>query len=275
MATASRVINEAQAQKSGAKSDYKIKEMQYATGYGALRAISTKNVASTLFLDPRYQSGEISKALWAPPVTIYMPAGRAFGSTVEFSNVVFNVPAELQGLKDAAIALPSKSFKTMDVKDKIVISIRKGKQIKVVENFPSTDGWYLIDPKTGIPQGAKVSSDNPEARYLWRRDDEPYIGPVVRDYDYFNNDRRNVNVYQRLDDGFGVVLVERVEPERKLRVAQVATETKLSRKVGALLRDDVGPAEENLQRLTGVVSEDLLKAQRKLIRKLKEIEIKA
>ncbi len=185
MATASRVINEAQVSKFGAKPDYKIKGMQNVTGYEALRTISTKNVASALFLDHRYQSGEIRKSLWAPPVTIYMPAGRAFGSTVEFSNVVFNVPKEFQGQKNAAIALPSKSFKTMDVKGKIVISIRNGKQVKVVDNFPSTDGWYLIDPKTGIPQGPEVSSANPAARYLWRRDNETYIGPVVRGYDYF------------------------------------------------------------------------------------------
>ncbi len=214
MAAQTIALDSKNAPKSRSGPAYKIKEIRNATGYEALRLMSKERTASNLFLDPLYQSGEMRKVLWTNPI-IYMPAGQAFGPTVEFSNVVFLVPKQLQGLKDTALVLPSMSFKIGDSGEKMVLSARNWKKIIAVQNFPQKDGWYLQDANTGIPQGSKVSSDNPTARYLWRRNGEQYIGPVARGCSDDFYDWRGVGADGGLGDACGVALVEHEQTKRK------------------------------------------------------------
>lgn len=47
-------------------------------------------------------------------------------------------------------------------------------------HLPLNDGWYLPDPIYGIPNGEPSNSGNPNARYLWRYQDEAYEGLVSR-----------------------------------------------------------------------------------------------
>ncbi len=56
-----------------------------------------------------------------------------------------------------------------DDKNRIVVEVTNPKMIKIIENFPTEDGYYLTDPLFGIPFGEKVRQPNPDARYLFAR----------------------------------------------------------------------------------------------------------
>lgn len=180
-------LNEKQKSVSGnAKSEnrlpYRIKEIREVNGYDAIRMMARMKIASNTFVEPFYQSGELGRALWTEPIIIYAAPSQAFGSRVEFENASFNVPREFQELKSAALCLPSMSFKLSDRGGRLLITVSRGKKIIVVENFPPSNGFYIPDAKTGMPQGAEALSENASAIYLWRRKEGQYIGPVVRGY---------------------------------------------------------------------------------------------
>ncbi|RPJ56095.1 MAG: hypothetical protein EHM12_10930 [Dehalococcoidia bacterium] len=87
-----------------------------------------------------------------------------------------------------------------------------GDKCKVTENgktveltMPLKNGWYEQEPQFVLPFGAPSNSDNPDARYLWRRDS--YTGLLARGYGFVNYLRDVV----ACDDGYrlGVLAVKK------------------------------------------------------------------
>jgi hypothetical protein len=89
----------------------------------------------------------------------------------------FMVPDEHIGKKNHAFVLKHPDI-TVEVDNKDGLFLIKGGIVNVIENFPNNNGFYKTDLETGIPQGKKVSSSDPDARHLWRSEGS-YIGPSV------------------------------------------------------------------------------------------------
>lgn len=189
---------------------YEIKELKPTTDYAALRVISKKRTASNAFVDPLYMSEKLHSTIYVDPI-IYMSPGQQFGSVVKFKDTIFKVPKEFQKLSDAALVLPSMSFNVSEAWGRTLITVKNGKKINVVENFPANDGWYMCDEKTGMPVNTGSSSNNQSARYLFRRYDDQYVGLVIRGGGG-NYVSRIINA--NLDKSeYHVALLERTGPE--------------------------------------------------------------
>jgi hypothetical protein len=105
---------------------------------------------------------------------VHEKPGEKFRNEVKIDDFTFEVPQRFRGLKDSALVFQS-GFK-IDQRT----GLYTGEVTNVVEQFPAPDGWYKVHPETGIPQGKEVSSDDQEARYLYRRNTGGYVGAVVR-----------------------------------------------------------------------------------------------
>ena len=150
-------------------------------------------------------------------------ADTPFGEYVTFGKLVFDVPAEYQGKKDMALILKHPDV-TLE-KGVYGLSVVKGAVVHVVENYPQQGGWYQVDPETGIPCGDTCSSRDPDARYLYRDEDQAFIGPVARWGDVFDDGyRRDVGAYWRPDWTLGVVVLVKetsAKPKKDLKTAHL------------------------------------------------------
>ncbi len=239
MSTQSTATERQNASRTSAKPEGTITEIRRATGLETILLMSKRRVASNLLLDPLYQLRKTKEILWADPVIIYLPPGEQFGNVVLMSeNVMFLVPTEFNGLVNVVLALPSMSFKATQMKNgPLILEVRNGKKIMAIENFPIEDGWYLPDPKTGIPQGEKVSRDNPYARYLWRKSRLQHISPVVRVCGGYGGGR-GVSADWGLGGVCGVALLSRAKPECKPAAKKPSpSQANLARQMEALLRE--------------------------------------
>ena len=89
----------------------------------------------------------------------------------------------------------------------------EGEKKKTKINLPLNDGWYETDNKFGIPNGKPSNPSNPQARYLWRWQNRDFDGLLVRGFNVFGSDGRDVGAdYDGYDIRCGV-LVE--VPDRK------------------------------------------------------------
>jgi hypothetical protein len=109
-----------------------------------------------------------------------------FGKTIEFQGYTLEIPKRVQGKKNVCIVADKKNIV---IKNK-VITLKKFDVLP----YPKQDGWYLPERKYGLPVGKEVKIENPQARHLWRRDNEAYLGFVVRGYDWFVSYGRRVVV---------------------------------------------------------------------------------
>lgn len=95
----------------------------------------------------------------------------------------------------------------------------EGEKEKTKIYLPLEDGWYLPDKKYGIPNGEKSNSSNPNARYLWRYQNDSFSGLLVRRYlDFYGGARRYVYAYYLPDFRFGVVKKEDQKTPRRKRL---------------------------------------------------------
>lgn len=83
------------------------------------------------------------------------------------------------------------------------MQINDSSKIKIIENFPADNGWYLQESQFGIPIGSKASSNNDEARYLLRTNE--YVGLLARVYVYNYYGRHDVDAYGRPSVRIGVL----------------------------------------------------------------------
>ncbi|MEW5996837.1 MAG: hypothetical protein AB1657_04550 [Candidatus Micrarchaeota archaeon] len=73
---------------------------------------------------------------------------------------VFPVPKRFRELRDCALVVEHPYYTIEPKGNERIVRAERGK-VEVVEELPPEDGFYLIDPKHGIPQGKKVE---PEGR---------------------------------------------------------------------------------------------------------------
>jgi hypothetical protein len=110
-------------------------------------------------------------------------------------------------MTDTALALEHPEY-TIEKEGSIwTFKINAPDKIQAIENFPRSDGWYNVHEATGIPTGKKVSSNDPNARYLWQQDNSAWVGPLARRdvSDWVGGRRRNVYAFRRPDGALGVV----------------------------------------------------------------------
>ena len=177
-----------------------------------LEFAKTNPVASNRQVDGPMVDGEINDVVRTGTVVVYEAAGKRLRQTIEFQGITFNVPKEFQGMKDVALTFDLQPGRFTFEND-----VLAAKDVKVVPNFPTNDGWYGTD-QNGLPSGKVMANTNLDVRHLWRRDGEAYIGSVVRGGDVYG--RRDVV----LDGGAdGVFRVAQLEGSREAAPAQ-ATE---------------------------------------------------
>ncbi len=150
-------------------------------------------------------------------------------------------------------------------KNRVVVEITDPKKISILENFPSKDGWYMVDSTFGIPIGEKVDSGDSNARYLYRIGDEK-AGLLARgygglfDYDF----RRFVLANGGPSNRLGVLALETVAQQK----AEAGSPTQAAAKpnVGQLAAN----AEEATGKLVAIVKPELLQPIIELINATKQ-----
>ena len=141
---------------------------------------------------------------WTGTMVAYEMPGVAFGKRIVYnysssSPIIFNVPQQFVGRKDCILCI-NHGFLTNGIPilqrkftpDGILIEVSDPSLIKLIRNFNMENGWYLPDPKFGIPVGVPSNSLNPAARYSFRMPDRPYIGLVARGSLGINNEKSRV-----------------------------------------------------------------------------------
>ena len=149
-------------------------------------------------------------------------------------------------------------------KNRVVVEITDPKKISILENFPSKDGWYMVDSTFGIPIGEKVDSGDSNARYLYRIGDEK-AGLLARGYflgGYGN--WRGVGAGGWPSGRLGVLALETVAQQK----AEAGSPTQAAAKpnVGQLAAN----AEEATGKLVAIVKPELLQPIIELINATKQ-----
>jgi hypothetical protein len=136
-------------------------------------------------LRDKYIVKDLFPGLAPGTVVAYPRRGEKLAETISSDGVTYVVPDEVLkefgGKKNTLLVLR----RDFDMGPDLVIN---GKLAKMLI-LPDGDGWRLPDEEFGIPQGEKVPSDNPAARYGRFMDDSAYIGPLSRGTIGFNGGR--------------------------------------------------------------------------------------
>ena len=117
------------------------------------------------------------------------------------------------------VGLVALGLSPADIKDdgkSVILDIPDDRLIEVPD-FPSSDGWYMPHERTGVPHGKGVKASE-EARFLWRLDDSPYVGLLVRSAERLN--RRSIYASCVASARFGVVAEV---PERDAMIFEADT----------------------------------------------------
>jgi len=167
--------------------------------------------ADAILQDP--QKREQYKSLfngsaWTRTMFVHEAPGVTFGTQVTTDYFTIQIPKQYRGKVDQILSFDLYDCTITGDENRRTITLKKGAKIRM-HQYPREDGYYLVDPVSGIPTGHKVDGSNPKARYLWQKDDEAWISPLVRWDDYFGGyGRRGVYAsdwpnYRR---GVGVVV---------------------------------------------------------------------
>lgn len=166
---------------------------------------------------PRYdqeiKAGKLPYGVyWTSTATAYMTPGIPFGKTASFTDPNTGevwqvaVPKKYQGKKDCAL-LANIGAGQFSKKDNTVILKPKAFALKPMS---SVDGCWRLPDEFGFPSGKESDSTNQEARRLWRRVNEGYVGLLARDYYGFGDDGRDVNCGYYPSDRYGVLTEEQI-----------------------------------------------------------------
>jgi hypothetical protein len=165
------------------------------------------------------QKGELTYPVRGDEFMIKCAPGKKLGARVESDGFTYDVPdiaveiaekkQKLRELANVAIVL---SFSQLTMEDGII----KGDIMKV-QAVPEKDGWYKVDADTAIPlAGMESTSSDPDARYWYGRDTEPFIGAVVRGGNWNVGGRgRGVVAGCWPDNACGVALANQAQAEPK------------------------------------------------------------
>jgi hypothetical protein len=250
---------QAQASIQAGESNLK-REVIIKHGYWDLKEslrVSEGRMASLLDVDAVIQSGKRFGMVRTGTFLVYEAPEQPFGEQVRFGGIKFNVPKEFQGKVNCAFVLLCPDVQIDET------GLLTGKIVKVIENYPTANGWFNFDKETGIPTGKDVvSSSDPEARYNIRAPNA-YIGAVTRG---FVDDGRLIYTGYSVDGRLGVA--ELAEPEQMLKEPALT----MTMAQFLLLRMDAGLATESAVKLEGVASPDVLAPILKLIRDVSSLK---
>jgi hypothetical protein len=195
------------------------------------RAISTAHrsglkMASNRRVDSDLKSGKNTGVFRTGTFVIYESLDRPFGEKIEYEGITYEVPQKYQGQRNKMLVFEHEDGVQMDAKGTLV-----GDKVKDVD-CPSENGWYKLDPETGMPNGKEPSSeDDRDARYWYgRRSKYGGIFAAVRgsgDSTYLVYGWRTIDVVHRPDYGFGVAwsgdpIPRKIELSDLLRLADDA-----------------------------------------------------
>jgi hypothetical protein len=175
---------------------------------------SNKRLDKALKGNGEWRSKQTGFISWSGTMTAYDKPDQRLGKTIVYDvpkseiRYVFPVPEEHQGKKNIILVAEHPEFSLVkDGNDRII----QATDIGAVERFPlAMYGWYLADPRYGIPHGDTANDGRKTARYLARR--EKRVGLVVRctDVDSYIG-RRVVDLWSRLSEHRGVIVEAPVE----------------------------------------------------------------
>ncbi|MCX6771863.1 MAG: hypothetical protein NTX79_07450 [Candidatus Micrarchaeota archaeon] len=180
--------------------------------------LSNKEFDGRLVLSDTWKSEREVYPAWTGTLVAFKGKDAELGDVVKYIDssagitYIFEVPKEYRYEKNAilvvnhdfladgnALILPNEKGSTItyDITDK--------SQISLLLSFPSSDGWYNTDNKFGIPFGKGISSDSPDARYLYKA--QNYVGLLARgDGSFVNYDRGYVGAGSQPSSRFGVLI---------------------------------------------------------------------
>ena len=120
---------------------------------------------------------------WTGTMTAYEEPGKPFGEVVEYIDsgtklkYLFPVPQNYRGKTDCILVAEHPDY-SLEIKgDERII---RAAVVDLIERFPAKSGWYLADPKHGIPFGDLVGKSDSNTRYLYRR--KKRVGLSARGY---------------------------------------------------------------------------------------------
>lgn len=229
--------------------------------FTAAETYKRREMPVNLDADAHLQAGNKMRASWILGTRIvYAAPDVKFTRLVRSDNLEYEVPTKYQGLKNTALVMQGPDFEI----DRTSGAFKGGTVTNVIENYPATDGWYNTDATTGIPQGVQVSNETDTARYLWRRENAPYIGVLVRLWVVGWCGGRYVLASSGPDVGFGVAKFGEAEPELKQLLAQAPEQ------LGDLLRMN-RDADAALAELGKHIRPESLATLQKLVNAVKEL----
>lgn len=134
-------------------------------------------IPSNLEEDARLQTDEWKKyrsayAVWTGTLVAYRKDNAPFEETLDFRGLKFRVPEKFQG-KSGILAVNHPDFLLNGN------TYTAGNSAKLLK-FPEENGWYKPELDFGIPNGKPSERHDNEARYIWRRDEEDFVGLLVR-----------------------------------------------------------------------------------------------
>ena len=163
--------------------------------------------------------------VWTGTLVIYEKPDKPFGKRFTFKSfhngvnysVSFQIPEQFQGKANCALVIEHPDFDLLDLGDdryKLKFDVHR---IRLIQDFPKKNGWYMQHAETGVPHGIKVKESS-GARSLLRVDVRSYLGPVARcvdiDVDDFGRGQLVVADFGS-SFGLGVALVPlNVTPEK-------------------------------------------------------------
>lgn len=117
-------------------------------------------------------------------IVAYGKPGEPLGQEVVYTydgspRMIFSVPRKFRGQRNTALVvtgLTSKDFHREGRDFRIHVN---GRRVIPVPEFPDSTGHYLLHPEATIPYGPRVNGST-DARHLWRRKGECFVGPAVR-----------------------------------------------------------------------------------------------
>jgi len=178
--------------------------------------LSNKEFDRRLVLSDTWKSEDEVYPAWTGTLVAFKEKDAKLGDVVKYTGsgttYIFEVPKEYQNEKNAilvinhgfladgsALILPNEKGReiTYDITDK--------SQIALLQNFPSSNGWYNAGNTFGIPLGAEIPQSKTNARCLYRV--QNYVGLLTRGDDFNgNHDHCEVFACDQPSDRFGVLV---------------------------------------------------------------------
>ena len=212
----------------------------------ALEALQI-GAASCPYYDKQIKEGNLPIGIyWTRTGTAYMKPGVPFGKTATYTDPSTGevwriaVPRKFQGKKDRTLLFNISKDEVSKEGNTVVLKPRK----IAMKPIAKEDGWHLPD-EFCFPSGKESNIDNQEARKLWRRTNEGYVGLLARYFDDFYI-RRYVYADDQPSYRFGVLTEEQAGVCPNLKPLALDAEKELTELRGTV-------KEEKLTRIAALV----------------------